>query len=105
MKTWTSENLNEIIKNNPVVVFGKGTKTNPQCGFTLRAIKILEQHLQDFIVINIFEDPAIKELLVEHTGWPTTPQIFISGEFIGGSDILLEMYNSGELSNKIPSAE
>lgn len=74
------------------------------CGFTHRAIAVLNECGVDFEVINIFDDPSIRPALVEHSNWPTTPQVYIDGEFIGGSDIVLEMFESGELQKKLQGA-
>ncbi len=71
------------------------------CGFTQRAIAILQQAGHPFRVVNIFDDPSIRPALVECTEWPTTPQIFVGGEFVGGSDTALEMYESGELQQRV----
>ena len=98
---WTKEDIEREVGKHGVLVFGKGTKTAPQCGFTMRAIQVLEACKSEFEVINIFEDPSIRPALVEFSGWPTTPQVFVAGEFLGGSDIVLEMYQAGELQPKI----
>ncbi len=98
---WTSDDVKQRVESTKILVFGKGTKEMPQCGFTMRAIQILMQCGQEFECINIFDDPTIRPALVEHTNWPTTPQIFVGGEFLGGSDTLLELYESGELQQKI----
>jgi monothiol glutaredoxin len=97
MFEWSPAKIQEIISQNPIVVFGKGTKKQPQCGFTMKALQALNHCGVDYEVVNIFDSPQIKELLVDFTQWPTTPQIFINGNFIGGSDIILEMLNNGEL--------
>jgi monothiol glutaredoxin len=98
---WTKDDIQREVENHKVLVFGKGTKTAPQCGFTMRAIQVLEACKTDFDVINIFDDPSIRPALVEYSGWPTTPQVFVAGEFVGGSDIVLEMYQAGELQTKL----
>lgn len=101
---WTSEEIKQKIQENKVVVFGKGTKQMPQCGFTMRAIQVLAECNVPFEVVNIFDDPSIRPALVEYSNWPTTPQVFIGGEFIGGSDIVLEMFQQGELQKKLETA-
>ncbi|MEZ5987691.1 MAG: Grx4 family monothiol glutaredoxin [Planctomycetota bacterium] len=101
---WNPEKVKEIVESHKVVCFGKGTKLQPMCGFTHRAIQILAQTGADFEVVNIFDDPAIRPSLVQVTNWPTTPQVFIGGEFVGGSDIVLEMFESGELQKKLSEA-
>ena len=101
MEKYSVDSLKQMISSNPIIIFGKGSKGNPQCGFTLRAFDVFERLGSPYSVVNIFDDPSIKDNLVKITGWPTTPQIFIGGEFIGGSDIIIELYKSGELEKKI----
>ena len=98
---WTKEDVAKAVTDNKIIVFGKGTKEQPMCGFTHRAIEILNNVGQPFEVVNIFDDPTIRPALVEFSNWPTTPQLFVDGELIGGSDIVMEMYESGELQTKI----
>lgn len=98
---WTKDDIQREVEQHKVLVFGKGTKTQPQCGFTMRAIQVLEACNTDFEVINIFDDPSIRPALVEFSGWPTTPQVFVAGKFLGGSDVVLEMYQAGELQAKL----
>ncbi len=98
---WTAEDVKKKVQETKVVVFGKGSKQMPQCGFTMRAIQVLMECNVPFEVINIFDDPSIRPALVEHSGWPTTPQVFVDGEFLGGSDILLEMFQQGDLQKKL----
>ena len=102
--SWNAEKVRETVQANRVVCFGKGSKEQPMCGFTHRAIAVLNECGVDFEVINIFDDPSIRPALVEHSNWPTTPQVYIDGEFIGGSDIVLEMFESGELQKKLQGA-
>lgn len=98
---WTKDDVAKAVKDNKVICFGKGTKQMPQCGFTMRAIQVLMHCNVPFEVVNIFDDPSIRPALQEHSGWPTTPQVFVDGEFIGGSDIVLELYEKGELQKKL----
>ena len=98
---WTTENIKKLVTENPIVLFAKGTKDQPQCGFSHRAIQVMNQIGQPFEVVNIFDDPSIRPALVEYGGWPTTPQLYVNGELIGGSDIVMEMYESGELQAKV----
>jgi monothiol glutaredoxin len=74
------------------------------CGFSHRAIQVMSAVGKPFEVINIFDDETIRPALVEATGWPTTPQVFVGGEMVGGSDIVLQMYESGELKKKVDAA-
>jgi monothiol glutaredoxin len=98
---WTKEEVKKAVTDNKLVLFAKGTKQQPQCGFSNRAMQIMEALGKPYEVINIFDDPSIRPALVEFSGWPTTPQLFVGGELIGGSDIALELYNSGELKKKV----
>ncbi len=98
---WTKEDIDKVVKDNKLVVFAKGTKQQPMCGFSHRAIQVLGMVEQPFEVVNIFDDPSIRPALLEYSGWPTTPQVFVNGELLGGSDIVMEMYESGELQKKV----
>jgi monothiol glutaredoxin len=98
---WTPENIKKTVTDNRIVLFVKGTKEQPMCGFSHRAIQVMNMVGEPFEVVNIFDDPAIRPALIEFSNWPTTPQLFVDGELIGGSDIVLEMYESGELQTKI----
>jgi monothiol glutaredoxin len=89
--------INELIENNRIVVFMKGTKNFPQCSFSARTVDILKKSGVDFKDVNVLADPAIRQSLKEFSNWPTIPQVYIDGKFIGGSDILQEMFESGEL--------
>ncbi|MFT5284964.1 MAG: monothiol glutaredoxin [Planctomycetota bacterium] len=101
---WTSEQVKNVIESNTLVIFGKGTKFEPMCGFTHRAIEIYNTLGKPFEVVNIFEDESIRGALTGHTNWPTTPQCFVAGELLGGSDIVDEMLNSGDLQKKVDAA-
>jgi len=101
---WTPETIKKVVGDHKIVVFAKGTKDQPMCGFSHRAIAVMHQIGQPFEVINIFEDASIRPALVEFSQWPTTPQVFVGGELIGGSDIVLEMFESGELQKKVEAA-
>ena len=99
--------VEERIKDNlskPVVLFMKGSPDFPQCGFSAQAVQVLRAVGTDFSHVNILEDPELREALKQHSNWPTYPQLYIGGELIGGSDILLEMYRSGELAEKLNAA-
>lgn len=90
--------IQEIIDQNRVVLFMKGTKSFPQCGFSQRAASILKAAGTDFKDVNVLSDPEIRQGIKEFSNWPTIPQVYIDGKFVGGSDILMEMQQSGELS-------
>ena len=98
---WNKDKIAEIVAAHPILVFAKGTKEQPMCGFSHRAIQVMQAVGQPFDVVNIFDHPDIRPALVEFSGWPTTPQVFVGGELLGGSDIVLEMYESGELQQKV----
>lgn len=90
--------IEEIIKNNDVALFMKGNKKIPQCGFSATVVQILERcGVENFKDVNVLADPSIREGIKQYTQWPTIPQLYIKGEFIGGCDIAREMYESGEL--------
>jgi len=86
------------VTGHPVVLYMKGTPQFPQCGFSANAIQILKASgVQELFTVNVLEDPDIRQGIKEYANWPTIPQLYIKGEFVGGSDILKEMYQSGEL--------
>ncbi len=98
--TDTQQRIDELVKSNPVVLFMKGSASFPQCGFSGRAIQILEAcgvDLKTVKTLNVLEDDAIRSGIKQYSNWPTIPQLYIRGEFIGGSDIMMEMFESGEL--------
>ncbi len=98
---WSKQDIDKVVKENKLVVFAKGTREQPMCGFSHRAIHVMGLMEQPFEVVNIFDDPSIRPALLEYSGWPTTPQVFINGELVGGSDIVMEMYENGELKKKV----
>jgi monothiol glutaredoxin len=89
--------IQKLIDENAIVLFMKGTKQFPMCGFSGFAVQALQQCNVDFVDINILEDPAMRQGIKEFTNWPTIPQLYVRGEFIGGADIVKEMLQSGEL--------
>jgi monothiol glutaredoxin len=91
------QKIQEIIEQNRVVLFMKGTKNFPQCGFSDRATKILKDVGTEFKDVNVLKDPEIRQGIKDFSNWPTIPQVYIDGKFVGGSDILFEMHQSGEL--------
>ncbi len=91
------ERIDKAVKDNPVVIFMKGTPQLPSCGFSSRASQALVQTEVAFSYVNILEDPEIFENLPRYADWPTFPQVYVDGELIGGCDITLEMFQSGEL--------
>ncbi len=96
------QKVEEKVKSNPVVIFMKGTKEFPQCGFSAKACRVLEAAgAGNFVSIDLLADEPLWEALEEVTQWPTSPQVFIKGQFVGGCDIVTEMYERGELQKMI----
>ena len=91
------EKINNLIKENEVCLFMKGTPEVPQCGFSLAVSNVLKHLAVKFIGINVLEDPGIREGIKAYSDWPTIPQLYVKSEFIGGCDIIKEMHESGEL--------
>ena len=92
------QRIDEIVKNHRVVLFMKGTAQFPMCGFSGRAIQILKAcGVGDLKTVNVLEDDAIRQGIKGYADWPTIPQLYVNGEFVGGSDIMTEMYEAGEL--------
>ncbi len=99
------QRIDTLVKSNRVVLFMKGTSQFPQCGFSGRAIQILKAcGVTDVQTVNVLEDDAIRQGIKDYANWPTIPQLYIGGEFIGGSDIMMEMYQSGELKQTLDGA-
>jgi len=95
------EQIQAAIEENPVILFMKGTPDQPMCGFSARTVAILQSVGQPFAAVNILPDPRIRQELSSLSNWPTIPQLFIDGEFVGGCDIVSEMYQSGELQQAL----
>jgi len=96
------EKIHQTVTGNPVVLFMKGTPQFPQCGFSARAVQILKAcGVDKFASVNVLTEPEIRQGIKDYANWPTIPQLFINGEFIGGSDIMMEMYQAGELQQKL----
>lgn len=91
------ERIKSQLTANPVLLYMKGTPDFPQCGFSAAAVRALNAIGTPFGHVNIFEDPELREALKQYSNWPTYPQLYVNGELLGGSDIIMEMYNSGEL--------
>lgn len=101
---WTKDAIREIVESETLVVFAKGTKEAPRCGFSSRAIETLRATGKPFKVIDTLADPTCRPALVSYSDWPTTPQIFVKGELIGGHDILMEMAAEGEFQKQVAEA-
>ncbi len=96
--TSVNQRIDEIVKGNRVVLFMKGNAQFPQCGFSGRAIEILKAcGAKNVKTVNVLEDDEIRQGIKEYANWPTIPQLYVDGEFLGGSDIMTEMYQAGEL--------
>ncbi|WP_341632970.1 Grx4 family monothiol glutaredoxin [Sphingomonas agri] len=93
--------IGQIVKSNDVVLFMKGTALFPQCGFSSRAIAILDRIGARYETVDVLQDPEIRSGIKDYSDWPTIPQLYVRGEFVGGSDIMMEMFESGELKELI----
>ena len=95
------ERIDALVKSSDVVLFMKGTELFPQCGFSSRAVAILNHLGADFATVDVLQDQEIRQGIKEYSDWPTIPQLYVKGEFVGGSDIMMEMYDSGELQQLV----
>ncbi len=93
--------IDEQVKTNDVVLFMKGTPQSPQCGFSGQAIRILDYIGVEYSGINVLDSDALRHSIKEYSDWPTIPQLYVKGEFVGGCDILIEMFQSGELKSHL----
>jgi monothiol glutaredoxin len=96
-----NERIDALVKSNPVVLFMKGTALFPQCGFSSRAVAILDHLGVPFETVDVLQDQEIRQGIKEYSDWPTIPQLYVKGEFVGGSDIMMEMFESGELQQLV----
>ena len=101
MDSQTKEHIQTLIQSSPIFVFMKGTKLMPQCGFSNNVVQILNALGMSFETFDVLSDMEIRQGIKDFSEWPTIPQIYVKGEFMGGSDILIEMYNNGELKEKL----
>ena len=100
------EFIHKTVTDHPVVLFMKGTAQFPQCGFSGRAIQVLKQcGVKNLITVNVLEDEDVRQGVKDYANWPTIPQLYVKGEFVGGSDIMMEMFQSGELAELLKKAE
>ena len=96
------ERIDQLVKGHRVVLFMKGTAQFPQCGFSGRAIQVLKAcGVSDLTTFNVFDDEEVRQGIKDYAQWPTIPQLYVGGEFVGGSDIMMEMYESGELQQML----
>tara|TARA_B100000945_G_scaffold308859_1_gene299040 strand:- start:179 stop:502 length:324 start_codon:yes stop_codon:yes gene_type:complete len=101
MENQLRDKIQKLIDSSPLIVFMKGTKLMPQCGFSNNVVQILNSLGIEFNTFDVLSDFEVREGIKEYSNWPTIPQVYLKGEFLGGSDILIELYNSGELKEKI----
>jgi monothiol glutaredoxin len=100
------EFIRKTVTEHPIVLFMKGTAQFPQCGFSGRAVQILRQcGVKDLVTVNVLEDEEVRQGVKDYANWPTIPQLYVKGEFVGGSDIMMEMFESGELKEVLDKAQ
>ncbi|ABI59093.1 MULTISPECIES: Grx4 family monothiol glutaredoxin [Nitrosomonas] len=93
-----ADSIEQQVSTHPVVLYMKGTPQQPQCGFSANAVQILSAcGVEDFFAVNVLADPEIRQGIKDYSSWPTIPQLYVNGEFVGGSDIMAEMFQNGEL--------
>jgi monothiol glutaredoxin len=102
----TKQRIEEKVKSGPIVIFMKGSPMLPQCGFSAQAVEALKRAgAEDIQHEDVRADPAVRQGIKDYTGWPTIPQVFIGGEFVGGADIVTELYRTGELAQRVEQAQ
>lgn len=101
---WTTETIASALSKEKIVIFAKGTANNPSCGFSARAIDIMKRFEKPIHIVDILSDSSIRPALIKYSDWPTTPQIYLDGQLLGGSDIVQEMFDSGDLQQKIAAS-
>jgi monothiol glutaredoxin len=100
----TKQRIEKLIGSDRVVVFMKGSRGMPQCGFSAQVVQILDAHLPSYTTVDVLQDAEIRQGIKEFTNWPTIPQLYVGGEFVGGCDIVTEMYQNGELEGLLASS-
>ena len=98
------DRIESLVKTNDIVLFMKGSPLFPQCGFSSRAIAILDHLGATYETVDVLQDPEVRQGIKAYSDWPTVPQLYVRGEFVGGSDIMTEMYESGELEELVSAA-
>ncbi|MEQ8539102.1 MAG: Grx4 family monothiol glutaredoxin [Coleofasciculus sp. D1-CHI-01] len=98
------ERIDQLINQDKIVVFMKGTKLMPQCGFSNNVVQILNTLGVSYATVNILDDPEVRQGIKDYSNWPTIPQVYVNGEFIGGSDVMIELYQNGELQEMVEVA-
>jgi len=104
MEAELQDRIQSIIDENKIVLFMKGTKNFPQCGFSATVVEVMKRMNADFESVNVLADPAIREGIKEFANWPTIPQLYVSGKFVGGCDIVRDMFTAGELQPIVDEA-
>ena len=99
----TRERIQSIIDSDRVVLFMKGVRDRPQCGFSAQVVQILDSMLPEYTTVDVLSDPEVRQGIKAFTNWPTIPQLYVGGQFVGGCDIVTEMYQSGELRQQLGS--
>ena len=100
----TKQRIESLIGSDKVVVFMKGNRGAPQCGFSAQVVQILDSQLPSYTTVDVLQDPEVRQGIKDFTNWPTIPQVYVNGEFVGGCDILTELYQSGELEGLLAGA-
>ncbi|WP_414527095.1 Grx4 family monothiol glutaredoxin [Nodularia chucula] len=100
----TKAKIDNLVQQNKIMVFMKGNKLMPQCGFSNNVVQILNTLAVPFETVDVLSDPEIRQGIKEYSNWPTIPQVYIDGQFVGGSDILIELYQKGELQQVVEVA-
>ena len=98
MSEETKAKIDDLVKTNDVVLFMKGTPLFPQCGFSSKAVAILDHHKLKYETVDVLQDMDIRQGIKDYSEWPTIPQLYVKGEFFGGSDIMMEMHDAGEMA-------
>jgi monothiol glutaredoxin len=98
MERDVKQEIEELVKGTRVVLFMKGSKMMPQCGFSAMASQILSSYTKDYTTVNVLADPMVRQGIKDYSNWPTIPQCYVNGDFLGGSDIIRDMHESGELA-------
>ena len=98
------ERIKQQLEQDSVVLYMKGSSSFPQCGFSSKAVQLLQACQVDFVTVNVLEDDEIREGIKRYANWPTIPQLYVNGQFIGGSDIIIELYESGKLQDLLAKA-
>lgn len=101
----TRQKIQSLVDSDRVVLFMKGSRTMPQCGFSAQVVQILDQLIPEYTTVDVLSDPDVRQGIKEYASWPTIPQLYVGGEFVGGCDIVTEMYQSGELREALQKAQ